>query len=227
MTRTRLLLGCLLVSCAIAACGGLAVYAWYRYEYPYGKSPGYDKALWSALRQYADAHGGAFPSGESSPEASLSLIPSKQDDCARLLCGRSGSPQAAQRLLDNGRLLGPTTCGWNYVEGLRAGDDPRLALFWDKEGLGPDGQRLWAGGHIVTLVNGASKHVNAADWEEFLEEQETLRAYLKRTLEPTTPAPPSPLAPERPLKSRGAGCQPARRSLADTGRLATCPTADK
>ncbi|HET6574539.1 MAG TPA: hypothetical protein VFG68_13105 [Fimbriiglobus sp.] len=33
--------------------------------------------------------------------------------------------------------MGPETCGWHSVEGLRATDERRLALCWDMAGLGP------------------------------------------------------------------------------------------
>jgi hypothetical protein len=63
---------------------------------------------------------------------------------------------------------------------LRKDDDPRLALFWDKVGLGHNGERLPAGGHFVCRVNGEIEYVAGDRWSEFLTEQEQLRAALKR-----------------------------------------------
>lgn len=107
--------------------GGFALY---RSIYPFGRSHCCDKQLYFALRDYAAANNGNFPAGDATPEASLSLIhPTWEHGYAYLLCGKTGSETATQEVLDRGELLGPETCGWNYVEGLRLDDDPRLALF--------------------------------------------------------------------------------------------------
>ena len=81
----------------------------------------------------------------------------------------------------------PETCGWNYVEGLRLDSDGGLALFWDKEGLGHNGERLSGGGHIVSFVYGERKHIPAAQWDSFLEEQKKLIAKEKRKQFQKTP----------------------------------------
>ena len=85
-----------------------------------------------------------------------------------------------QATLDAGQLLTPRTCGWHYVEGLRNDDHPRLALLWDNAGLGHNGERLSGGGHYVCFVNGGIEHISSDRWEEFLAEQERLRAAVKR-----------------------------------------------
>ena len=82
--------------------------------------------------------------------------------------------------LEAGQLLSPETCGWHYVAGLRKDDNPRLALFWDKAGLGHNGERLSDGGHHVWFVSGISEHISGNRWEAFLAEQEQLRAAAKR-----------------------------------------------
>jgi hypothetical protein len=53
-----------------------------------------------------------------------------------------------------------------------------LALFWDKAGLGHNGQRLRDGGHKVFFVRGmsSSRYVTAAEWPAFIEEQKALLA---------------------------------------------------
>ena len=155
-------------------------FAYYRHLYPYGQSHCCDKQLYSVLAMYAHAHDGDFPSGEATPEASLSLIQGTDGhDCAYLLCGKSGSAAVVKNILDDGKLLGPDTCGWNYVEGLRSNDDSRLALFWDKEGLAHNGMRLDAGGHIVMFVDGFTEYIPAAEWDQFLAEQRLLFAKRK------------------------------------------------
>jgi len=156
-------------------------YALYRYWHPYGRSHCCDKCLYFALLEYAEMHGGDFPDGEATPEASLSLVnATSESGYADLLCGKSGSASAAQELLDSGRLLVPDTCGWNYVEGLRLDDDRDLALFWDKEGLNHWGGRLSGGGHVVTFVGGSSRHVPASEWDQFLDEQKRLFSQRKK-----------------------------------------------
>tara|TARA_R110002096_G_scaffold114250_2_gene248052 strand:+ start:897 stop:1205 length:309 start_codon:yes stop_codon:yes gene_type:complete len=77
-------------------------------------------------------------------------------------------------ILGEGELLGPQSCGWHYVEGLRSDDDPRIALFWDKAGLGHNGGRLSCGGHIVFFVDSDHRHVTEAEWPEFIKEQTNL-----------------------------------------------------
>jgi hypothetical protein len=150
---------------------------WWRYEFPCGWSHACDKQLLAALQDYAETHDGWFPSGETTPEASLSLLFNGNrfvPDCAYLLAGKRLVEKDVQAVLDRGDRLGPDTCGWNYVEGLRKDDDYRLALFWDKEGLNHNGGRLSGGGHVVMFVSGISRHVLAFEWNGFLEEQETM-----------------------------------------------------
>jgi hypothetical protein len=160
----------------------LARRAWIDYQYPFGPSHCCDKQLMLGLRMYADNNGGAFPTGEVSPEASISLIHSPTNgDYAYLLCGKTGSESVAKQILNQGKLLGPGTCGWNYVEDLRTDDDLDLALFWDKEGLGHNGERLEGGGHIVTFIGGSSRHIPAVKWSAFLTTQSQLFAIRKNT----------------------------------------------
>lgn len=153
-----------------------SVYGLYRYYYPLGIEHRCDILLWFALQEYAQKHDGAFPTGEATPEASISLIQSlhPSDEYAYMLHRRDVPIDVVQQILKRGELLGPDTCGWNYVEGLRLDSNPRLALFWDKEGLGHNGERLSGGGHVVTFVSSIREHITAADWDGFLEEQRKL-----------------------------------------------------
>ena len=64
-------------------------------------------------------------------------------------------------------------------KGSTLADDSRLALFWDKEGLGHNGQRLWDSGHIVMFVDGFTKDIPAMEWDKFLAEQKVLFANRK------------------------------------------------
>jgi hypothetical protein len=154
----------------LLAAGGLA---FYRYQFPYGPSHCCDLALHGALTEYAAEHDGAFPTGRPTPEAALSLLFPKQAG-AYLLGGKAVAESTAQALLERGEPLGPDSCSWHYVEGLRVDDDPRLALFWDKTGLAHNGRRMSGGGHIVLFVSGERRHVSAEEWPGFLEEQRDL-----------------------------------------------------
>jgi len=148
-----------------------------RWLYPYGSSHCCDSGLSMSLLDYADSHGGAYPTGDSTPEASLSLLYPQLAD-ANLLRGKTVPVALAQAALDKNGRLDPATCGWHYVEGLTTGDDPGLALFWDKVGLGHNGQRLSEGGHKVFFVNGVSEYIPADRWEAFLDQQ--LKLYAAR-----------------------------------------------
>jgi hypothetical protein len=157
-------------------------FAYHHYRYPYGWSHCCDKVLAFALLQYADEHDGWFPQGEATPEASLSLLYRQDPALAYNLRGKTIPQSVVQARLKGGELLTPETCGWHYVEGLRKDDDPRLALFWDKVGLGHNGERMSGGGHFVCFITGPGsiKYISGEHRSQFLAEQEQLRAQLKR-----------------------------------------------
>jgi hypothetical protein len=155
--------------------------AYHRYRYPYGRSHCCDKQLSSVLIQYAEQHDGWFPRGEATPEASLSLLYRWSPDFLDLLPGKTVPVETVRARLASGSLLTPETCGWHYVEGLRIDDDPRLALFWDKVGLGHNGERLPDGGHSVTFIGGSHRVVAGREWDPFLVEQARLLADVKRS----------------------------------------------
>jgi hypothetical protein len=162
---------------------------YYRWTYPYGRSHSCDKGLILALRNYADDHGRAYPTGEATPEASLSLLYPKYTD-ERVLQGKTVPLDLVKALLERGDRLGPNTCGWHYVDGLTRDDDSRLALFWDKVGLGHWGERLSDGGRTVYFVDGDHEYIPGAKWQEFLREQEKLLAERKKTKHEQKPAVP-------------------------------------
>jgi hypothetical protein len=164
---------------AIAAMIVGAGWHYYLSMYPYGWSHSCDKQLMFALEQYADDHGGAYPAGEATPEASLSLLYPKYAN-EYVLQGKTVPVEVVKAILERGERLGPDSCGWHYVEGLRRDDDLDLALFWDKVGLGHNGERLGGGDHYVHFVNGRNEFIEGAKWEDFLQEQ---RKLLKRRTE--------------------------------------------
>lgn len=161
--------------------GAWAALQWsHRPRYPYGPSHCCDKGLMSTLRSYADTHDGWFPKGESTPEASLSLLYRFDRNVLYALPGKTVPESTVRTILESGRLLDPTTCGWHYVEGLRTDDDGQLGLFWDKAGLGHNGEYLREGGHLVGRVAGHVDYVRGNDWPAFLAEQAELHKKLKR-----------------------------------------------
>lgn len=160
----------------------MAVYDWIRYRYPFGWSHTCDKILNLSLVMYADKHDGWFPRGEATPEASLSLLYRDDPFMDSVLCGKRIPKEVTKAILSQGMLLTPETCDWHYVEGLRKDDDHGLALFWDKVGLGHNGERLARGGHSVGYIGGNTAYVSGADWPKFLAEQRRLHAALNRPL---------------------------------------------
>jgi len=158
------------------------VYGWYRYTFPYGAKHACLKCLGFSLLNYAEQHDGRFPAGGGCPEASLSLLYREHYLVdAYTLSGKTKSTEDAREILERGELLGPETCDWHYVEGLTLSDDPRLALVWDKVGLGHDGQRLPEGGHSVWRLHGPEEVIPGSKWQEFLEEQARLMAARTET----------------------------------------------
>ncbi|MDB4637304.1 hypothetical protein OAF24_00210 [bacterium] len=143
---------------------GLARYR-YHQIYPYGWSHFCETQLSFALRDYADRHGGKFPRGGSSPEASLGLL-YPHDANAYLLSGKRAPPEQTEKVLVSGGTLTPETCGWHYVEGLTIDDNPELALFWCKEPLGHNGEL--SEGHIVWEINAIKEFIPLDEWDQFL-----------------------------------------------------------
>ena len=161
----------LVVIAVLTVVAVFSIRGFYYHSYPFGICHRCDKQLWFALREYAEKHGGKFPSGEATPEASLSLL---GREYAYLLARRDIAPEVVEQMLERGQLLTPETCGWHYVEGLRLDSDPELALFWDKEGLDENGGRLSAGGHFVSYVGWPYNYIPESEWNSFLEEQNRL-----------------------------------------------------
>ena len=84
-------------------------YVWQQHHYPFGFSHCCDNQLHMALTNYASKHDGAFPVGEATPEASLSLLYRDHLVDADLLRGKSVPESIVREVLDRGELLGPDT----------------------------------------------------------------------------------------------------------------------
>ena len=159
---------------------------WYHHTYPYGWSHCCDIRLGMSLQQYAQDHGGRFPTGEDSPEASLSLLYSNYTD-AYMLRGKTVPLKTVEQAIATKGKLGPESCGWHYVEGLTLSDDNHIAIVWDKVGLGHNGQRMKGGGHSVIFVDGARNFISEAAWPQFLRDQEELLAHRSQEAKEALP----------------------------------------
>ena len=174
-TRRRLVLLAITIVASVFA----SPFLWYRWTFPYGRSHSCDACLRKALYLYAKDHGGTFPAGEATPEASLSLL-YPQYASAELLQGRTVPLDVVKARLKRGERLSPETCGWHYVEGLTLDDDPNLALLWGKVPLGHNGQRSLDGGQVVQFVS-LENYIAGADWDDFLANQAKLYAARNRS----------------------------------------------
>jgi len=142
-----------------------------------------------SLEQYATEHADHYPTGESSPEASLSLLCQSNylylD--ANTIRGMTVSENTVRKVLDAGGLLGSDTCGWYYTDGLTRADDPQIALLYCKQALGHNGEKTKDGGRQVVFVGGEIKWISGDKWPDFLAEQKELLS--KRTGRAKTGAP--------------------------------------
>jgi hypothetical protein len=162
----------LLIAVALAG-GGWAYHQW---RFPYGPSHCCISGLALSLAQYAKENGSRYPSGEASPEASLSLLYRSNYADATVLRGMTVPEEQVRRILESGELLGPESCGWHYTEGLTCADDSRIAIVYCKEPLGHNGERTADGGRQVVFVDGLIEWISGEKWPAFLDEQKQLMA---------------------------------------------------
>lgn len=148
----------------------------YKSKFPYGQSHCCIIGVMGALEQYASENGGRYPTGESSPEASLSLLCHSNYLDAYTIRGMIVPEEAVRSILDCGGLLGPESCGWHYTEGLTRADDARIALLYCKQPLGHNGDKTKDGGRQVVFVGGNIEWISGSKWAGFLEEQKQLLA---------------------------------------------------
>lgn len=172
MGKTSKIVLCVLA--VVVGIGAVGLRAFWRWNYPYGHSHCCIDVMMFALQQYADEHGGRYPDGEASPEASLSLLCKGNYADAYTLSGMTVPPDVAKAILNAGGFLGPESCGWHYVEGLTKADDRRIGMLWCKQPLGHNGERTRDGGRQVLRVNWSPEWVSGKDWPAFLAEQERL-----------------------------------------------------
>jgi hypothetical protein len=166
----------------------LSIYAWYRYEFPFGM--GMRSAMMpctmSALRIYADRNGGWFPRQTSAAASSFGadalrqLVPVYLN--AANLAGISGNIREVERRVRMGQELDQSVSSWIYWPGFRDDDPPQLAIIWERSpGVTGTGRRTPAGWHAVGFADGTYEMVSPSKWETFVKEQEQLRAQVLAT----------------------------------------------
>ena len=155
---------------------------------PHGKSHACSKCLGGLLRSYAADHNGWMPNGKATPEASLGLVLELDTNAVEFLCGKHLSRSAVEEALRLEAGLGPASCGWHYVEGLREDDGPQIAVAWDKAvGLGHFGERKPGIMHKIIQADGSTQYINRDRWPEFVAEQKNLLAEAMAKRSPGDP----------------------------------------
>jgi hypothetical protein len=150
---------------------------WFKQQYPYGESHNCSKGLGISLRIYANDNDDWYPHGMSTPEASLSLLVKRKPTLASLLRGKHLSQATVEKALLQDGELGPNSCGWHYIEGLRESDSPQLAVAWDRvTGLDHQGRRRSGSQHEVVMVDGSTQFVSKRAWPNFVANQKRLLA---------------------------------------------------
>jgi len=177
---------CILSGIAI---GGLVVYqVWLKPKYPYGASHSCSKGLGLDLRIFANANDGWFPHGMKTPEASLSLLCTNDPNVRLILRGKHLPQEIVDQSLASDGVLGPASCGWHYIEGLREDDDPQLAVLWDRiTGLGHNGQRRSGLEREVVMIDGSAQQISKEAWPAFVREQKKLLAETAANRPPNSP----------------------------------------
>lgn len=167
----------LLIICLVFSAIAAFLYIQYRQMFPYGQRHICAKQMALSLMMYAHGNDGFYPAGEATPEASLSLLYKDYFQVPDILGGKTVPSGVAKEILESGRLLGPDSCSWHYVEGLTEADSCELAIFWDKvPGLGHNCERMPEGRREVVFLTGASSYIPEKEWDAFLKEQEALMA---------------------------------------------------
>lgn len=169
----------LVVGLAVAAMivGGTLI--WFRMTYPYGVHHICSKIIGLGFRQYAGSHGGWLPYGESSPESSLSLLCVEDTNVLANVGGKHVPPAVVRSAWEETGRLGPESCGWHYVEGLRQDDDPMIAAAWDKVvGIDHFGQRRRGFAREVVYLDGSAAGISMKNWPQFALEQREKLALL-------------------------------------------------
>ena len=164
----------------VAICASAAV--WWKLaqkKYPYGRHHACSKNLGLSLRLYANDHGGWYPFGGKTPEESLSLMRSNGDpySITHVMRGKHLEQKNVDDAFARDGVLGPSSCGWHYVEGLQKDDSPQLAVAWDRvTGVNHFGQWSKELQCEIVRLDGSTDHIPVKAWPEFVEQQKKLLA---------------------------------------------------
>lgn len=173
----------------------LAVTAFQRHKYPFGRRPGGVSlpGIYGSLLAYAGEHKSWFPSSDKGPYDALQQLYDSYCPSGKELVGVSGNVGAVTDALRKGKALDASLTSWVYVPGFRMGDPDNIAILWEsKAGLYYDGRRNDFGGHAVLLINGDITNVPASNWAGFLKQQEVLRKAVQSSrAAPTSTLPKS------------------------------------
>jgi hypothetical protein len=167
---------CILILCI------LAVAAYHRHMYPFGRRPGGISlpGVYGALVSYAGDHHGWFPRSEAGSYDALQELYGLYCPTGKELAGVSGNLDAVTLALLEGEPLDASLTSWVYVQGFRLDDPEDAAIIWEsKPGLYYDGKRNGFGGRAVLLIGGDITNVPAVDWESFHNHQEQLRKTIE------------------------------------------------
>jgi hypothetical protein len=173
----------------------LATTAYQKYMYPYGRRGGGISlpGIYGALVAYAGDHYGWFPRSDKGSYDALQQLYDPYCPSGKELAGVSGRIDMVVDALRAGKPLDGSLTSWVYVPGFRLGDPENIAILWEsKSGLYWDGRRNNHGGHAVLLVGGQITNVPAADWDNFLKQQEQLCIAVQANRAPQTNVPSYP-----------------------------------
>lgn len=151
---------------------------WYSWKYPFGDRTCLALCTTSALWLYSDRNEGWYPNdGTNSLDALARLYPIYLD--AAKLAGLSGDTEAVKSRLLQGKAINESISSWIYWPGFRNDDPSELAIIWDRTvGVSGIGTRSRPVGHIVGFANGKYDTVIVEKWNDFLEQQQTLRSNI-------------------------------------------------
>ena len=131
----------------------------------------------SALLAYASEHYGNFPDSNKGSYDALQKLYPEFSAAGIELAGISGDTEAVVAALSRQTSLNQSLTSWVYLQGFKNDDDPNIAILWESRGgLYPNGRRNFFGGHAVLFIGGVITNIPAADWENFMKQQEKLRS---------------------------------------------------
>lgn len=150
-------------------------FGYLRYQFPHGRSHNCSKSIAFILMEYAEDHGGRFPSAGGQGASLALLVDQNYISAVGMLAGKSISSSVTEEYYAKHGTLSDEVCGWHYIEGLKNTDPSGLAILWSKVPLGHNGQRLRIPAYEVIYIDGSVRYIVESDWPKFLAKQKQLR----------------------------------------------------